>query len=450
MKRNFAAVFSVCFLLGLCSCATKETASEQPTAMSGVVADSATAEQDALYCLSGETEQGFYHVGDYNGKARLCFVDYEEEQDKVLCNQSGCTHESERCMASPEEGWNIYFLYALRDGTLAYVEISDEVDAEPERICLADADGSNRRVLATAEDPQMQLELLCADSESLYAMQSDYNGENPSWLCRISLADGTMEPLWEIPAANTLNFCGVEGRDLVWYQFISEAETIPPANTDSDMTEEEVQKALQDHQSLLDMLKVSYRAYLFSLDRGKEQELMTWTSSYRTTGRRILWANHLLYWCDVSSPGALHWISPDGSTGEVEVDWPEEVTAQSGRGDMIIDLNQMLEGKILLTVLGPWGENLIKRYALEPKSGALQEIPLQYMSNASEKPIQIVAKSNDALLVEFEERAENTECIGEDGLPVQTLQFYHRRGIISIEDFFAGTPNYREIRPLVS
>lgn len=86
----------------------------------------------------------------------------------------------------------------------------------------------------------------------------------------------------------------------------------------------------------------------------------------------------------------------------------------------------MLEGKILLTVMGPWGEDLIKRYALDPQSGALQEIPLRYMSNASEKPIQILAKNDDALLVEFEEWAENTEYIGDEGLPVQALRFYHR------------------------
>lgn len=132
------------------------------------------------------------------------------------------------------------------------------------------------------------------------------------------------------------------------------------------------------------------------------------------------------------------------------MDCPKEVTERSEWDDMAIYLEQMPEEKILFTISGPWGDNCVKRYALNPERGELQEIPLQYMSNAREKPVQIVANSDGALLVEFEERAENTEYISEDGLPVQTLVFNQRRGMISISDFLAGRPNYREIRSLIS
>lgn len=40
-------------------------------------------------------------------------------------------------------GKNIYFVYALRDGTLVYIESDDQVGVEADQICLAD--GSNRR-----------------------------------------------------------------------------------------------------------------------------------------------------------------------------------------------------------------------------------------------------------------------------------------------------------------
>lgn len=115
---------------------------------------------------------------------------------------------------------------------------------------------------------------------------------------------------------------------------------------------------------------------------------------------------------------------------------------------MIIYMEQMLEERILLTVYGLWGRNLVKRYSLEPDSGVLQEIPLQYISNASEKPMCILGKTENALLVIFEEQAHTIENIDPDGLPAQNLTFTHRAGLIREEDFLGGMPNYQEIQPL--
>lgn len=448
MKRKLSGILCLCLLAGVCGCSPAEKSTALPTTGSSGTAENGDAgQEDSLYILSGETERGLYHTGEYKGKVRICFVDYETCKDTVLCSKPGCTHDTETCMASPSEGKNIYFVYALRDGGIAYVESNDQNDEGPERICLADADGSNRRVLATAQNEQAYLNLLCADQDNLYFLQSDYEGHKQ--LFRVSLEDGTMEALWEVPNS-TSDLQGVDGRNLIWYSFSNNQEEIAPLTLTEDMTEEEIQQEEERYQASLDTLVARYRVYRFSIDTGEEQDLLTWTSSYGSQARSVLWDDSRLYWVESDRPGDLHWTSRDGSSGEAAIQWPEEIISAQDADDMAIYMEQMLEGKILLTVFGPWGMNQVKRYALEPDRGTLQEIPLQYISNAAEKPVRILGKTENELLVEFEERANNTEYIDADGLPAKTLTFSYRRGLLSGEDFFAGRPNYREVRPLES
>lgn len=448
MKRKLAGMLCVCLLVGLSGCSTKgkRTAASMPAEKSFTEEESSTGQEGGLYLLSGETEQGLYHVGEYKGNPRICFVDYKNCEDTVLCSKPGCAHDTENCMGSPTAGKNTYFVYALQDGRLAYIESSDQDGAEADQVCLADADGNNRRVIATMQDQRAYLNLLCADQENLYLLQ-DYE-EQQSQLLRVSLTDRTMEALWTIPDP-VPQLEAADGRDLIWYSFSNNQEEIPPLMLTDDMTEEEVRQEEERYQAALDGTVTNHRVYRFSVDTGEEQELLTWTSSYGSCGRSVLWDSPRLYWTDSDLPGNLHWVCQDSSSGEIAIHWPEEIIS-SQNGAMVIDMEQMLEGKILLTVYGPWGMDLSKRYALEPDSGTLQEIPLRYISNASEKPVRILGKTETTLLVEFESQAHNIEYIDEEGLPAQTLTFSHRTGLISIEDFFAGRPNYREIQPLES
>lgn len=450
MKQNFLAMLCVCMLAGLCGCSSGTTNTMAPRASEEIpaTAEGAGPQDDSLYMLSGETEHGFYHTGEYKGNPRICFVDYEKYEDTVLCSKPGCTHDTETCMASPGEGKNIYFVYALRDGTLVYMESNDQVGVEADQICLADADGSNRRVLATMQDQQGYPDLLCADRESLYLMQTDYENQQ-SQLIRVSLEDGTIEALW-IMSNPEPQLMGTEGRNLIWESFSNNQEEIPPLTLTDDMTEEEVQQEEERYKAAMDAMVTNRRVYLLSVDTGEEQELLNWSSFYGTRGKTDVWDQSRLYWMDCDRLGKLHWVSRDGSSGECAVDWPEEILSPRSTDDMIIYMEQMLGERILLTVYGPWGVDLVKRYSLEPDSGVLQEIPLQYISNASEMPVSILGKTKNTLLVIFEEQAHTIEYIDPDGLPAQNLTFTYRTGLISTEDFLAGIPNYQEIQSLES
>lgn len=452
MKQKFAGMLSVCLVLGLCGCSAgkKPAVSASPAAAAGIPAEdqSSAGQENALYLLSGEAENGFYHMGEYKENPRICFMDYESGEDTVLCSKPGCTHDTETCMASPGEGKNIYFVYALRDGTLVYMESNDQVGVEADQICLADADGSNRRVLTAMPDQQSYPSLLCADQENLYLMQTDYENQQ-SQLIRVSLSDGTIEALWKMSNPDP-QLLGIDGRNLIWESFSNHQEEIPPLTITDDMTEEEIRQEEERYNSAMAAMVTNRRVYLLSVDTGGEQDLLTWSSLYGTRGKTVLWGPSRLYWVNCDKPGNLHWVSQDGSSGESAVDWPEEILSPQYDDDRIIYLEQMLGDRILLTVYGPWGKDLIKRYALDPDSGTMQEIPLQYISNASERPVSILGQTENDLLVVFEEQAHTVEYIDPDGLPAQTLTFTHRTGLIGKEDFFAGIPNYREILPLES
>ena len=171
--------------------------------------------------------------------------------------------------------------------------------------------------------------------------------------------------------------------------------------------------------------------------------MATWTSHYGSTGRTVLSDGGRLYWCSDNRPDDLHWMTPDGQTGELAVAWPEEIL--HSQGETIFYLERMLPGRLLLTVWGPWGIDRIQRYALDLESGAVQECPLEYVSNASERPIMILAQGEKELAVAFAEQRQQVEYIDADGELATTEAVHTRTGVISFEDFLSGNPDYREI-----
>ena len=75
----------------------------------------------------------------------------------------------------------------------------------------------------------------------------------------------------------------------------------------------------------------------------------------------------------------------------------------------------------------------------------MQECPLEYVSNASERPIMIMAQGEEELAVAFAEQRQQVEYIDADGELATTEAVHTRTGVISLEDFLSGNPDYREI-----
>ena len=165
----------------------------------------------------------------------------------------------------------------------------------------------------------------------------------------------------------------------------------------------------------------SHRVLLWNLDTGEEQELDAWKSQEGSSGRTTLWHDGKLYWCSYDKPDAIHWKAPNESTGEIAVSWPDEI---SNAEETTFVLDDIVQGHALFTVWGPWGTDLLKRYAVDlnqPDSTPI-EIPLRYVSNASERPVTILGKGEGQLLVQFQEQASFVAQLDADGSPSKDLQ----------------------------
>lgn len=78
-------------------------------------------------------------------------------------------------------------------------------------------------------------------------------------------------------------------------------------------------------------------------------------------------------------------------------------------------------------------------------STAAAEIPLRFVSNASERPIEILAETDGELLVHFAQQDSFATQVQEDGYPSKTVEITNRYGMLSWQNFLAGIPDYREI-----
>ena len=165
-----------------------------------------------------------------------------------------------------------------------------------------------------------------------------------------------------------------------------------------------------------------------------EQELAGWTSRQGSSGRAILWQDDTLYWTADEDTGHISWLTAAGETGQTAVRWPD--TLPVGQG-WYVTPERLVDGRLLVTAMDP-DTIIVHRCAVDLQTGAAQELTLRYVENATEQPVRVLAQSGDMVLVRFESQVR-------DGLAGGDTEVQNRCGLISLEDFFAGRPNYREI-----
>lgn len=432
-KRMCLAV--LCLLIFASGCAQK-----QERELSQGTQETASVDGGNLYALTSETPEGLYHT---NWGKEICFLDYATGQNRPLCAKAGCTHTDDTCAARLPENTSYSEIFLLKDGSLAY-SLKDEASYSVWRM---DGDGGNRQELGSMIEENAIWHLLCADDVYLYLACETYEEGAQFSVSRVPLTGGTPETLWSKKKYAAPQMLGVSGRNLVlwWYDW-SEQEEVPQPVVTSEMPEEEVQEKLVAYDAEMDRVTGDFRVMLCSIDTGEEQELDSWTSLHGTTGRTLYWNQDRLYWMDRGEPGPLHWIMADGKQGELAVQWPQEIT--QCQEELNINLEcRMLRDKILLTAC-EFRENdpVIRRYVLDLENGTVQEIPLQYIANATEEPVSIQGQGEDCLFVVFEEQVQIGTYLDPDGMPATSMETHWRYGLISEEDFLAGIPNYREIQ----
>lgn len=416
MKKQALSV--VCALMAvLCACSQSpalDAESHLHTAASETLQQ--TPSND-LRLLSSESESGRYFLSETGGGRLFSYVDYAKAVEMPLCTSVACAHNSESCTAwSPLED-NVTCPVFINKNTMAFIHVTEKGNQTVESMPVG---GGERKVIFSAKDGQFIETLLCADNTAFYFIANETASEESKWWLYQAQIDGSdVKPLREIPEL-MVEFKGTEGRNLVCYQY--KWANVPENEPTSG----------------------SHRLFLWNLDTGDEQVMDEWESLEGSSGRSLLWKEGKIYWCSYDKPDALYWKAPDNSTGEIPIAWPDEIL---NAAETTFVLDDIVQGHALLTVWGPWGADSLKRYAvvLDSPDSAPIEIPLRYVSNASEKPVAILGKTDGQLLVQFEEQTSFVTRLNDDGSASKYLEMKDQYGLITWEDFLAGKPNYREI-----
>lgn len=443
MKKAVSLVLSLVAAVGLSACVSPPTA--PPSESSGEAAASQADPHDLRFLQTG-SEAGRYGIVSRSDYSLLCYIDYSSACDTPLCAQPSCPHNSESCTAYIPGGQIISSLYALDDRSIAFIVTAAPTEDKGSILYITDSSGENRRKIFQAESGQDFWEITCADDQYLYFPMQTYQAEeSQTRLYRVALSGGEPEPLFDCSDSQIL---GVSGRDLVCHtSHYDQAENVQPPEIPENASQEEINRLTHEY---LSSCTGTHTLYLLNIDDGTQRELDSWTSNMDNEDRALLWQDNRLYWCDTGwnrLPQSVHWIEPDGQTGEVAVAWPDallqEVENDPNETAGISRFEGVVENRALLRVTGR--ELRQSRYAVDLSDGSAAEIPLLYESNGKEQPVSILGRSADSLLVEMEMQMDEVTYIQKDGTPTTNGAAVGRYSLISFADFLAGKPAYREI-----
>lgn len=215
-KRLFFATLAACLLLTGCAAPGAETPA---------------AKEDAIRFLSPDqpygsgNEKGYYYFAkDENGNSLLRVVDYASLQDVPLCSQPNCAHNGESCPAwfswggtdpsvlAAEDALYILFPGAPWDGW-AFETYGEK--ALP-RILKCGLDGSNRQEIARFGAAEAFSSMPAADGENLYIILTDYGGTDKAVekIVTIDLASGAVSTDESVQRTE-LRIVGAWGRELI-------------------------------------------------------------------------------------------------------------------------------------------------------------------------------------------------------------------------------------------
>lgn len=419
-QRLFCLALAAALLTGCGAPASRPAAEGTPdTAGSSSAPGAETAAESAagLHVLRAGDEAGFYSAGSSldAGLSRLNYVDYATLTAAPLCADPACTHNSDACTACLPDGQTLYGVKIFNEDRLV-IMAARSPDYWPVLYTTA-RDGSDRQLLyegsATAY-LSVGDTLFMGDGTYVYFCVTEEDPEDPALsggLYRIPVTGGEAQRLFTTTNHTIIGV--VDGGILCVYYDLTDSSS--GAGT----------RYLR----------------LYSTD-GSYTDLMEWTDadparSFGVDGDRILW---------MDESGSAGWLKPDGSSGQVSVEWP--FTVGTGEGEKLVNLDSrmpVLDGRLMVNATGSDTDIVTDRYALDPETGTLAPLPLSYMAGELKRPLDLAAVVGDKVLCTFAVTYTPVSSVAEDGTTVEMEQACARIGLLSLTDFFAGNPNYEEI-----
>lgn len=417
MKRACSLLLTALLLAGCTAApAASESAASTATAETPAAEEAApTASTEPLHLLQQGDEKQYYLTESANADqtlVRFRIVDLTTGENTIPCDVEGCTHDNEDCPAVwSRETWDFgVSAWVLDEDTLL---IASSTSAPKTIYYFADRNCQNLTPIATVEDAA-GIDLKCTDGTSLYFLLTREGGFYE--ICRLSLADGSLAVLWE---GAEYPVPGVIGRDFV----VKTSDLTYPAPTGDLIADATTPPTGTVTHSLL------------NVDTGEVRELYTYSSDDWNLDTLDAYVVNGRYYQIDRVAGTLNTIDP--ATGEVR-----QITDQLPATASGTYANYMPQA-----VLDSWMVFYDLPVIVNVETGEVRQridLPENYWNGYGHQP-SIYLQLQDRLLVDCRYEPYTRTGIGTDGTPytVETNHIY--LGLISIEDFLNGVPNYTEV-----
>ena len=418
MKRVFSLALAALLLAG---CGSTSAASS--TTNTAVTAETAAAEAsvgsgEPLRLLQhGDEKQYYLREGLDNTETwiRYRIVDLGECTDYIPCDVGGCTHDSESCQAVFPYAFGS-MPWVLDENTLLAMEYS--FDDERTTLFLMDRECHNRRELATLDNCNLftYSDQAYTDGKALYVRgeQNDRDG-----LYRVDLADGTLSEIYPFSLGNSY-VVGVIGRTCL----IGQSQVTYPDPTGDLIADAQAESTGTKTQ------------FLLNVDTGEMRELRTFSSEDGSLNAIETYVVDDVCYSFNSSTGTLSTV--DWNTGAEhpitdQLPLPSEYESPT---DYNIEAN--LNGWLIFYNLPV----IVNAETGEVRQRA--DLPENLWNGYGHQP-QIFLQLKDRLLVDCRYEPYTRTTLSTDGTPytIEGDQMY--LGLISIDDFLNGVPNYTEV-----
>lgn len=435
MKRVFSLALTVLLLAGCTAAPAGSSESSTVVTAETAAAQASTGNGEPLRLLQHGDEKQYYTQESLDDSSTMILyhvVDLQSGEDTIPCDVEGCTHDSESCPAVSTDV-PAYQPFVLNDTTLVVISVKTDfsqigaVESSPEgsvplsydsKILLMDRDCQNRRVLTELDGVDLFWDpnILYTDGDFLYCPGSENNVYN---IYRISLSDGTITNLTE--HFQTSQFMiGVIGRNYVLQQ---ENLTYPDPSTDVAIDGWPETTGTISH-------------VLMNVDTGETRLLKSYSSDERNLDLLDACVVDGQYYTVDRNSGTLCTVASD--TGEEHLITDQLPTA--GRDDHFA--NYRIEANF-----NGWLVFYNQPIVVNAETGEVRQradLPENYWNGYGHQP-QIFLQLKDRLLVDCRYESYTRTDISDDGSPytTQTEQMY--LGLISIDDFLSGVPNYTEV-----
>lgn len=418
MKRVFSLALAALLLAGCTAAPADSSESSAAVTAETAAAQASTGSEEPLRLLQHGDEKQYYTQQTLESADSMILyhvIDLQTGEDTIPCDVEGCTHNSESCPAVTTQIPS-YQPFVLNDSTLLVLSGINH-STRSSFITLMDRNCQNRRVLKKLEGVDLFLDPnhMYTDGDFLYCC--GYEND----IYRISLSDGTATNLTE-QFQDFQFMMGAVGRDLVLQQ---ENLTYPDTFGDPMTT-------VPSHPT------GTKSQVLLNVDTGEVREFCSYSSDDYVLDRLYFYViGGQYYWID-STAGTLSTVDP--ATGEsrlltdqLPITEPDALSAEY-QYQMEANLNGWLVFYDLpLLVNAETGE--VRQRA---------DLPENLWNGYGHQP-QIFLQLKDRLLVDCRYESYTRTDISDDGSPytTQTEQMY--LGLISIDDFLNGVPNYTEV-----